>query len=157
MKKLCVSAICVIVLSAGIMGQSQAAKPEDKIKFRQSGMMFMRWNMGVIKGQLANKPQEYNKQQVIAAANVIAAVAHSGMGALFSADTATGKGWQETRIKAAYFEQPDKAKARSQEFIREADAMVTVANTGDPGMVKTQFNKLFESCKSCHKNFRNKE
>jgi cytochrome c556 len=156
MRKPLTLAICIGVLLTGFVVQTQAAKPEDKIKFRQSGMMFMRWNMGIIKEQVITNPQAYDREQVIAAAKVISAIANSGIGILFSSDAATGKGWHDTRVKSAYFQQPDKVKEVSQNFITQANEMTNAAITGDIGLIKSEFNKLFDTCKGCHKHFRNK-
>ena len=76
-------AVTVIALSFAAAAQAQV-KPEDQIKFRQSGYTFMGWNMGKIKGQVIDNPANYNKEQVIAAANAIAGIANSGMGALYA-------------------------------------------------------------------------
>jgi hypothetical protein len=69
---------------AGAVFAQQALKPEEMIKYRKAGYSFMSWNMGKIK---ANLEGTYNKEQVAAAANLIAATANSGMGALFGAGT----------------------------------------------------------------------
>ena len=76
------SAIAAAV-SSSLAGaaSAQTLKPEEMIKIRKSGYSFMAWNMGKIK---ANVDGEFNKDQVIAAANLIAATANSGMGALFA-------------------------------------------------------------------------
>jgi cytochrome c556 len=143
----------ITIISSAVLA---APKAEDKIKFRQSGMMFMRWNMGTIKKQVIKNPQTYNKEQVAAAARVIAAIANSGMGALFSPDTVDGTGWKKTRIKPEYFDEPDKVRKYASDFNREAKELARVADSGDVDMIKTQFNKLFKACKACHKQYRAK-
>jgi len=75
--KLSVAALALVVLSGTALAQM---KPEDAIASRQAGYKFMAWNMGNIK---RNVEGEYNKDQVVAAANVIAAIANSGMGKLY--------------------------------------------------------------------------
>lgn len=132
-------------------------KPEDEITFRQSGMTFMRWNMGKIKSQIVDNPESYNKEQVIASARVISAVANSGIGTLFSSASETGKGWKDTRVKPEYFKQPDEVKKLANTFIQEADKLTVAANSGDIALIKDQFETLFEACKSCHKKFRSKD
>jgi hypothetical protein len=82
MKNIVVSAIAAAVLvSLAGTASAQALKPEEMIKIRKSGYSFMAWNMGKIK---ANVDGEFNKEQVVAAANLVAATANSGMGALFA-------------------------------------------------------------------------
>jgi hypothetical protein len=75
-------------------------KPEDQIRWRQSAYHTMAWSMGRIK---TNVEGSYNKDQVIEAANLIQAIANSKMGALYQANTSTGKGWKETRVKPEFF------------------------------------------------------
>lgn len=147
-------ALSITVISTAALAQ---LKPEDQIKFRQSGYTFMAWNMGKIKAQVIDNPQSYNKEQVIAAANLIAAVANSGMGALFSPESATGKGWKETRVKPEFFKQPDEVKKRAMTYIKETNELAKVAAGGDIQAIKAQFAKVGEACKGCHDNFRTKE
>ena len=127
------------------------AKPEDQIRFRQGGYAFMAWNMGKIK---ANLDGQYNKDQVAAAANAVAAVANSGMGALFSPGTDKGKGFHETNVKPEFFKEGDKVKELAMAYIKEANELAKVAATGDAAAVKVQFGKTGESCKACHDKFR---
>ena len=82
MKKV-VAALVLAGLASASMAQ-QSLKPEEMIKFRKAGYSFMSWNMGKIK---ANLDGSFNKEQVIAAANLVAATANSGMGALFGPGT----------------------------------------------------------------------
>jgi cytochrome c556 len=154
MKYKVVLAVCIVAITTAALAQ---IKPEDQIKFRQSGYTFMAWNMGKIKNQVVEHPETYNKEQVIAAANVIAAISSSGMGALFSPESATGKGWKETRVKPEFFQQPDEVKKHAMALNKEAKALVQVADSGDIGAIKTQFTKVFDACKGCHDNFRTKD
>jgi cytochrome c556 len=144
----------VATLAIGLSTTALAqAKPEDLIKWRQSGYQFMSWNMGRIK---ANLEGTYNKDQVIQAANTVAAIANSGMGALYAAGTDKGTGWHETQVKPEFF-QPEK-KARLGEvataFNKEANELAKVAASGDAAAVKAQFGKLGSACKACHDDFR---
>ena len=82
MKKIA-TALLLTALAGTALAQ-QAMKPEDMIKTRKAGYTFMAWNMGKIK---ANLDGTFNKDQVIAAANLVAATANSGMGALYAPGT----------------------------------------------------------------------
>jgi len=129
-------------------------KPEDQIMVRQSGYKFMGWNMGRIK---ANLDGQFNKDEVIQAANVIQAIANSGMGKLFGPGTDKGKGWHDTHVKPEFFKEGDKVKEIAMAYIKEANEMQKVAATGDAAAVKVQFGKLGESCKACHDKFRKED
>lgn len=131
-------------------------KPEDQIRWRQSAYHTLAWSMARIK---ANVEGTYNKDQVIEAANVIQAVANSKMGALFQPNTASGKGWKETRVKPEFFkpESRDEIGRIGGAYVKEANEMAKVAAAGDLNAVKAQFGKLGESCKACHDKFRKDE
>jgi cytochrome c556 len=102
-------------------------------------------------------PETFNKDQVIAAANAIAAVANSGLGALYGVGTADATGWKKTRLKPEFFDKQEDAKKAAVAFNKEANELAKVAATGDAGAIKTQFGKLGETCKSCHDSFRIKD
>ena len=128
MKSILLLAIYLITLTTIVFAQP---KPEDQIKFRQSGMMFMRWNVGIIKNQVVENPQQYNKEKVVAAANAIAAVANSGIESLFTQNSETGKGWKDTRVKKEFFEQPEEVKKHVSTFKKEANELASASRSGD--------------------------
>jgi cytochrome c556 len=148
--------IIVAALAIGLTGAAMGqvvGKAEDQIRWRQSAYQTMVWNMQRIK---ANVEGTYNKDQVVQAANVIQAIATSGMGALYQPDTNTGKGWRETNVKPEFFkpESKDEVGKLAGAYIKEAKEMATVAAGGDAAAVKTQFGKLAKSCDNCHDKFR---
>lgn len=147
--------IVALVLSVAAVGASaNAAKPEDLIRYRQAGYTFMAWNMGKIK---ANVEGTYNKEQVVAAANVIAAISNSGMGALYEPGTDKGKGFHDTHVKPEFFKSPEKVKQVAMAFNKEANELAKVAASGDVNAVKAQFGKVGQACKACHDDFRVKD
>ncbi len=153
--KIIYKSLVVGVALTAIAGATFAQmKPEDQIKARQAGYRFMAWNMGKIK---ANLEGQYNKDQVVAAANVIAATANSGMGALYGPGTDKGTGFHETRVKPAFFKEGDKVKELAMAFNKEANELAKVAATGDATAVKAQFGKTGETCKGCHDKFREED
>lgn len=149
-----IAAACVLAFASPVQA---ADKPEDLIKARQAGYQFMAWNMGRIKANTEPGAQ-FNKEEVIKAANAIQAIANSGMGQLYAKGTETGKGYAETRVKPEAFMAEHKAKLGkvATDFNREANAMAAVAAGGDPAAVKEQFAKLGGTCKACHDDFRKK-
>lgn len=135
---------------------SHAGPIEDQIKFRQSAYSFIGWNTNKIKLQL-DKSETFSKEEVIAAANAIAAAANSGLGALYGPGTDQGEGWRKTRLKSDFFQKPDEAKKLATTFNTEANEFAKVAQTGDPVQIKAKFGKLTQSCKACHDSFREKD
>jgi len=135
---------------AGTAVAQQAIKPEDMIKLRKAGMGFMSWNMGRIK---ANIDGSFNKEQVAAAANVVAATANSEIFTLYASGTDKDIGNERTRAKPEML-QDDKRKEAVATLVREANELAKVASAGDPAAVKAQFGKTGSACKACHDDFR---
>ena len=136
---------------------ASAGPVEDQIRFRQSAYTFIGWNAGKIKKQVVDQPATYNKEQVIAAANAIAAVANSGLGALYGAGTDKGTGWKPTQLKSEFFQKPEEARRVAVAFNTEANELARLAQNGDVEAIKAQFGKLSETCKGCHNNFRQRD
>ncbi len=138
------------LILAAVTTAAIAGPVEDQIRFRQSAYSFMGWNTAKIKSQAVDHPESYNKDQVIAAANAIAAVANSNLLDLYGPGTGQGTGWKPTHLKSDYFQKQDEVKELNAKFIKEANELQTVAATGDAAAVKAQFGKLGVACKSCH-------
>jgi cytochrome c556 len=130
---------------------------EEQIRFRQSAYSFAAWNVQKIKNQVVDHPETFNKDNVAAAANAIAAVANSGLGALYGEGTDHGIGWKETRLKSEFFQRKEEVTKVANTFNEAANELAKVAATGDAAAIKTQFAKVTESCKGCHDLIRIKE
>lgn len=146
MKKQSTLAI-LLVASASV---AVAGPIEEQIRFRQSAYSFAAWNISKIKEQVVNHPETYNKDSVAAAANAIAAVANSGLGALYGEGTDKGVGWKQTRLKPEFFQKKEEVTIAANTFNVAANELAKVAATGDVNAIKTQFGKVGESCKGCH-------
>lgn len=152
--------ILAAVLAAGLASASlavlaqQAPKPEGLIKTRQSAFQLLGYQSGRIKAALEGS---YNKDEVAKAAATIAAIANSGLGALFPPGTEQGKGWHETAVKPELFKDGKHAGDLAADFGREATELARVATVGDIALVREQFGKLGRTCKACHDDFRNKD
>lgn len=147
-------ALSALAVAAGASAQ---VKPEDAIKYRKAGYSYMSWNMGKIKEQTIDNPAAYNKDQVLAAARTIAAIANSGMGALYVAGSDKDAGGQKTRVKPEFFQQQEEVGKIARAFNAEANKLAEVAAGGDVNAIKAQFGKTGETCKSCHDKFRMKD
>ena len=146
----------IAALLAGVAGSAlaqQTLKPEEMIKLRKAGYSFMSWNMGKIK---ANLEGEYNAEQVQAAANAVAAIAGSGMGALYGPGTDKDIGDVKTRVKPEFFDPangPDIGKIATN-FNTAAADLAKVAAGGDKAAVQKAFGATGETCKACHDKYR---
>lgn len=147
-------ATILLVSAAGAALAQQAPKPETLIKWRQSVYQTIGWNTQRIK---ANVDGQYNKEEVVKAANAIAALANSGIGALFAPGTEQGKGWHDTSTKPEFFKNTARVGELAGNFNKEANELAKIAATGDQAAVKAQFGKLSQTCRSCHDDFKSKD
>ena len=141
------------LMALGLASSALAAdlSPEEQIEIRQAGYEFMGWNMGKIK---ANLEGNYNAAQVESAANAIAAIANSGMGALYGPGTDKAVGDTKTRVKPEFFQNMDDVKKIASEFIEAANALAEVAAEGEAEAVKAAFADVGAACKACHQKYR---
>lgn len=151
-KKLTLAILLVASASAAVAGPI-----EEQIRFRQSAYSFAAWNIAKIKNQVVDHPETFNKDSVAAAANAIAAVANSGLGALYGEGTDQGVGWKQSRLKPEFFQKKEEVTVAANTFNVAANELAKVAATGDVNAIKTQFGKVGESCKGCHDLIRIKE
>ncbi len=114
----------------------------------------MAWNMGKIKAQVIDGKEPYDQAKVAAAANAIAAIANSGMGALYSPDTTTAQLGKQTRLKPEFFDNLEEAGRIGGEFVKNANQLASVAAGNDQAAIKKAFGDVGGSCKSCHDKFR---
>lgn len=143
-----------LALSAAVATPAVAQMDvEDQINTRQSTFTFAGWNMGKIKAQAIDGDVAYNQQQMVAAANSIAAVANSGLGALFGPGTAMDKN-DNTKLKPEFFDRPEKAREVAIGFAKAANKLQEVAKNGDKAALAAQFSEVGKSCKACHDEFR---
>jgi cytochrome c556 len=146
-------ALAALTFTVASGAQASGVKPEDMIKFRKASYNFMAWNMGKIKSNLEG---DFDKAVVANAAGAIAAVANSGMGALYAPGTDKNIGNEKTRLKSEFFKEPDKVREIAMNFNKQANELAKVAAAGNAIDIQTQFAKLGDSCKACHERYRAK-
>lgn len=142
----------IAILAATVATTAMAqVPPEDQIKFRQAGYSFMSWNMGKIK---TNLDRDYNHDQVVGAANAIAAIANSGMGALYGPGTERDVGNVRTFVKPEFFQNPEDVGTLARNFNAAANNLAAVAADGDQRAVSRAFGDVGAACKACHDKYR---
>ena len=69
----------------------------------------------------------------------------------FAADTH----YPPTKAKAAVWERTQEFESERQKFYELTDALAAAAQTHDEASVRTAYDKVHASCKSCHDDFKN--
>jgi cytochrome c556 len=152
MRRLAYTMTVTLALAAAGSAAAEQLTPEEQILTRQAGYTFMSWNMGKIKQDLEG---DFSQVRVAAAANAIAGIANSGMGALYGPGTDKDIGDVKTRVKPELFTEQEEVGKVARNFIEAANNMAEAASMAESKAdVKDAFVKLGESCKACHKKFR---
>lgn len=149
-----ITSVLALALALTAVSAQANLKPNEAIKYRQSGYAFMAWNMGRIR---SNVEGEFKRDEVVKAATAIQAIANSGMGALYLPGTDKGKGWEITRAKPEIFSDGEGVAKVAIEFNQAANALAAVSAEGSPAEVKAAFGKLSGTCKACHDKYRGPE
>ncbi|MDR1848417.1 MAG: cytochrome c [Zoogloeaceae bacterium] len=145
--------IALAAFAFAVAGSALAIEPDKAIKTRQAGYAYIGWNMNKIKD---NVEGTYNQAEVIKAANAIAAIANSGMGALYVKGSEKDVGNVKTYVKPEFFSKPQDAAKYAQAFTKEADELARIAAVGTVAEVKAQHGKVGGTCKACHDDFKMK-
>src|SRR5690606_5739486 len=125
----------------------------DRIKARQAAFTVIAAQVSRIKSNLDG---EYDKQQVVDAAAVIQALAHTNVGSWFPAGTQTGAGLHDTQVRSEWIDaaNANKTAGAAASGREEADRRAIVAALGDRDAVQDQVAAMRSTCKGCHDSLR---
>lgn len=151
MKKLIIGGVVAATAVLAFSAHAQFAKPEDAIRYRQSGYVIMGNHMGRIAAQLrSDKPDVAAIQR---SANIIDFVSQlPGEGYVPGSDKG---GTPPTRAKPEAFTDP-KVREVGRAMRQEVVKLNEVVKGGDVAAIRTQFQAVAKSCDNCHDNYRNK-
>jgi cytochrome c556 len=140
----------------GLFSQTALAelKPEDAIKYRKANYSVLAWNMAKIKAMAIDNEQAFDEKKVAAAANAIAAIANSGMGALYIPGSENSIGEMKTQAKPEIFTDAEGVKEVAVKFIQAANDLQKAATSGNQDAVLKAFKETGASCKACHDKYR---
>lgn len=146
--------ILPFTLALSLLGVSTAAYSDDSpaeaaMKYRQGAFQMTKFHFGqmgaVVKGAKEFNADEFKKNAEIVA--MMSQIVANGFGEGSSADDSNAK--PNVWTDAAGF------KSKLESFQVEAAALAKAAESGDLEQIKPQFGKVAETCKACHKEYRN--
>jgi cytochrome c556 len=151
MRKLLCAALVAVGALVAVPAHAQFSKPEDAIRYRQSGYVIMGTHMGRIFSELkAPKPDVAVIQR---SANIVDFVSQlPGEGYVPGSEKG---GNPPTRAKPEIFTDP-KVREYGLEMRQAVIKLNEVAKTGDIAAIRTQFQAAAKTCDNCHDNYRNK-
>jgi cytochrome c556 len=140
------------LVAAPTIALSQDAKPsraERVIKYRQSVLYLLGWNIGPIAGMVKGEIP-YDKDAVVLRADRLAELAPM-IAEGFPPDSQAGA---PTKAKAAIWQDMADFKARAAELERVTAKFAATARSGDLQQVAAGLGEVGGTCKGCHEKYR---
>lgn len=141
------------LLLAGLLaaiGAVHAAEPENYIKYRQAVMKAIGGHMGassqIVRGKVPEDAQLAIHAQALADLN-------TGLTRLFP----EGSDFGETKAKEAVWDDPAKFEQAANAAQDATAAFAAAVAGGDSAKIAAAHKKVGQSCKGCHKDFRQKD
>jgi len=133
-----------------VFSSAQAEEPENYIKYRQAMMKAIGGHSGaasqIVRGRVAPDGHLAMHAQALADLN-------ANLTRLFP----EGSDFGETKAKEAIWDQWDKFEKASDDAKTATAAFAEAVATGDADKIGAAFKEVGESCKGCHKDFREKK
>ena len=125
-----------------------ADKIDDAIAYRKAMMEGQKWNLAqmaaVVKGQVP-----YDKQAFMRYASWLNELSRMPWEAF-----PQGSDVGDTKASAAIWQRPSDFEAKAKALEDESAKLVEVSRGGDMGNIRFQFGRTAQTCKACHKAFK---
>ena len=127
---------------------AQFAKPEDAIRYRQSGMTMMGTHFGRV-AAMASGRVPFDAKSVADNAELATILSKLPFAGFVEG---TDKG--ETRALPKIWSEQDKFRAAAAKMQEEMSKLNTAAKSGNVGAIKTAVGATGGTCKACHDSYR---
>jgi len=149
-----VAAIGLAALVAAAPAAAQVQKPtpskaERAIKYRQSALYLLGWNIGPISAMVKGEIP-FDQDAVVLRADRLAQLAPM-IAEGFPADSQAGA---PTKAKPEIWQNVDDFRAKAAELERVTKKFAATARTGDRKQIATGLGEVGGACKSCHDKYR---
>jgi cytochrome c556 len=144
--------LCATLLATAALSwpaAAQFAKPEDAIKYRQSGMALIGAHFGRL-GAMASGRAPFDAKAAAENAEVVAFVSKLPFAGFVDG---TDKGGN-TKAKPEIWSQMDKFRAGATRMQEEVAKLNVAAKGGNFDQIKAAFGEAAKTCKACHDDFR---
>jgi cytochrome c556 len=150
MKRLLLAATVAAGLAASLPAAAQFQKPEDAVKYRQSGMFLLANHFGRV-AAMANGRAPYDAAQATANAELAATLSRLPFAGFVEGTAGSKKGEASSKIwsNRSTF---DSGATKMEEAIAK---LVAAAKTNSLDQIKPAVGEVGKTCKGCHDEFRN--
>ncbi|MBU0653681.1 MAG: cytochrome c [Gammaproteobacteria bacterium] len=137
-----------IAVVSNAMADEQKSPEEMAIEYRKGAFHMIKYHFGPMAAMVKGE-KEFNAEEFAKNAEAVAALSKfPGNGFIEGSDM--GK----TETKAEVWSNMDDFKKKMETFQVEAASLAETAKGGDMAAIKPQFGKVGESCKACHKEYK---
>jgi cytochrome c556 len=141
------------ILSMGVLTAANAAdpKPQDTVDYRKSVYTIIGWNFAPI-GAMMKGEVPFDAAAVARHAQYVEMMSKAAPEGF---PKGTGPdAVKDTEAKPEIWTKSSEFETKMTNFQQEAAKLNEVAKTGDEKAIKAQFGKTAETCKACHKAFK---
>lgn len=133
---------------SNVVADNQKTPEEMAIDYRKASFGMIKYHFGAM-GAMVKGNKEFNAEEFAKNAEAVATLSKFPING-FIAGSDTGN----TSAKNTIWSNMDDFKKKMETFQIEAASLAEVAKGGDMAAIKPQFGKVGESCKACHKEYR---
>lgn len=150
-RKLFASAVLAVgvVAASNVIADDEQKSPEEMaIEYRQDAFHMIKYHFGPM-AAMVKGDKEFNAEAFAKNAEAVAALSKFPINGFIE-----GSDMGETEAKSEIWSNMDDFKKKMETFQVEAASLAEVAKGGDMAAIKPQFGKVGESCKACHKEYK---
>lgn len=144
-----IAAISIGFVSSVMAHEDEAKSPEEMaIAYRQNAFHMIKYHFGPMAGMVKGD-KEFNAEEFLKNAEAVATLSKFPINGFIP-----GSDMGKTEAKSKIWDNMDDFKKKMETFQIEAASLAEVAKGGDMAAIKPQFGKVGESCKACHKEYK---
>ncbi len=137
-----------IAVVSNAMADEQKSPEEMAIEYRQGAFHMIKYHFGPMAAMVKGE-KEFNAEEFAKNAEAVAALSKFPANGFIE-----GSDMGETEAKSSIWENMDDFNKKMETFQVEAASLAEIAKGGDMAAIKPQFGKVGESCKACHKEYK---
>jgi cytochrome c556 len=142
---LLISALLAVLLSA--CGETADTHPGQPVSERRAA--FKKILLAFEPMGISLRDKQYRPDQFVALAAELSRL-KEGPWRYFGADS----NYPPTRAKASVWSEAGRFEKARQDFLQSADRLLVAAESGDENRVAIAYQAVYDSCRDCHKTFR---